>query len=129
MKMLQINPCLVKNIDGIRGIGQRFDAIYGTTQVFINMEGKEHIMFSGNMFKIGFSPTKSIFQVDFDTALEIKESTEADVYIGEYTLTPETTDQVLLTKEKLLKENVTVKAVPKQIVDNHAGGQTVTIGG
>jgi hypothetical protein len=47
MKMLQINPCLVKNIDGIRGIGQRFDAIYGTTQVFINMEGKEHIMFSG----------------------------------------------------------------------------------
>ena len=82
-----------------------------------------------NMSKIGFSPTKSIFQVDFDTALEIKENTESDVYIGEYTLTPETKDQVLLTKEKLLKENVTVKAVPKQIVDNPAGGQTVTIGG
>lgn len=86
-------------------------------------------MIPGNMFKIGFSPTKSIFQVDFDTALEIKENTEADVYIGEYTLTPATKDQVLLTKEKLLKENVTVKAVPKQIVDNPAGGQTVTIGG
>lgn len=86
-------------------------------------------MTPGNMFKIGFSPTKSVFQVEFDTALEIKESTEADVYVGEYTLTPETKDQVLLTKEKLLKENVTVKAVPKQIVDNPAGGQTVTIGG
>lgn len=96
-------------------------------------------MIPGNVFKIGFSPTKSVFQVEFDTAsvfqvefdtaLEIKESTEADVYIGEYTLTPETTDQVLLTKEKLLKENVTIKAVPKQIVDNPAGGQTVTIGG
>lgn len=86
-------------------------------------------MIPGNMFKIGFSPTKSVFQVEFDTALEIKENTEADVYVGEYTLTPETTDQVLLTKEKLLKENVTVKAVPKQIVDNPAGGQTVTIGG
>lgn len=86
-------------------------------------------MTPGNTFKIGFSPTKSVFQVEFDTALEIKESTEADVYIGEYILTPETTDQVLLTKEKLLKENVTVKAVPKQIVDNPAGGQTVTIGG
>ena len=47
MKMLQINPCLVKNIDGLKGIGQRYDAIYKTTQVFINMEGKEHVMFSG----------------------------------------------------------------------------------
>ena len=86
-------------------------------------------MIPGNVFKIGFSPTKSVFQVEFDTAVEIKEYTGVDVYDGEYTLTPETTDQVLLTKEKLLKENVTIKAVPKQIVDNLAGGQTVTIGG
>ena len=86
-------------------------------------------MIPGNVFKIGFSPTKSVFQVEFDTAVEIKEYTGVDVYDGEYTLTPETTDRVLLTKEKLLKENVTIKAVPKQIVDNLAGGQTVTIGG
>ena len=86
-------------------------------------------MIPGNAFKIGFSPTKSVFQVEFDTAVEIKEYTGVDVYDGEYTLTPETTDQVLLTKEKLLKENVTIKAVLKQIVENPAGGQTVTIGG
>lgn len=86
-------------------------------------------MIPGNVFEIGFSPTKSVFQVEFDTAVEIKEYTGVDVYDGEYTLTPETTDQVLLTKEKLLKENVTIKEVPKQIVDNPAGGQTVTIGG
>ena len=96
-------------------------------------------MIPGNVFKIGFSPTKSVFQVEFDTpsvfqvefdtAVEIKEYTGVDVYDGEYTLTPETTDQVLLTKEKLLKENVTIKAVQKQIVENSAGGQTVTIGG
>ena len=86
-------------------------------------------MIPGNVFKIGFSPTKSVFQVEFDTAVEIKEYTGVDVYDGEYTLTPETTDQVLLTKEKLLKENVTIKAVLKQIVENPAGGQTVTIGG
>ena len=96
-------------------------------------------MIPGNVFEIGFSPTKSVFQVEFDTAsvfqvefdtaVEIKEYTGVDVYEGEYTLTPETTDQVLLTKEKLLKENVTIKAVPKQIVENPAGGQTVTIGG
>ena len=96
-------------------------------------------MIPGNVFKIGFSPTKSVFQVEFDTAsvfqvefdtaVEIKECTGVDVYDGEYTLTPETTDQVLLTKEKLLKENVTIKAVQKQIVENPAGGQTVTIGG
>ena len=86
-------------------------------------------MIPGNVFEIGFSPTKSVFQVEFDTAVEIKEYTGIDVYDGEYTLTPETTDQVLLTKEKLLKENVTIKAVLKQIVENPAGGQTVTIGG
>lgn len=86
-------------------------------------------MIPGNLFEIGFSPTKSVFQVEFDTAVEIKEYTGVDVYDGEYALTPETTDQVLLTKEKLLKENVTVKAVPKQIVDNPSGGQTITIGG
>ena len=96
-------------------------------------------MIPGNVFKIGFSPTKSVFQVEFDTAsvfhvefdtaVEIKEYTGVDVYDGEYTLTPETTDQVLITKEKLLKENVTIKAVQKQIVENPAGGQTVTIGG
>lgn len=86
-------------------------------------------MIPGNVFEIGFSPTKSVFQVEFDTAVEIKEYTGVDVYDGEYTLTPETTDQVLLTKEKLLKENVTIKAVLKQIVENPAGGQTVTIGG
>ena len=86
-------------------------------------------MIPGNAFKIGFSPTKSVFQVEFDTAVEIKEYTGVDVYDGEYTLTSETTDQVLLTKEKLLKENVTIKAVQKQIAENSAGGQTVTIGG
>ena len=86
-------------------------------------------MIPGNVFKIGFSPTKSVFQVEFDTAVEIKEYTGVDVYDGEYTLTPETTDQVLLTKEKLLKENVTVKAVPTQSVDNLSGGKTITIGG
>lgn len=86
-------------------------------------------MIPGNVFEIGFSPTKSVFQVEFDTAVEIKEYTGVDVYDGEYVLTPETTDQVLLTKEKLLKENVTIKAVPKQIVENPSGGQTITIGG
>ena len=86
-------------------------------------------MIPGNVFKIGFSPTKSVFQVEFDTAVEIKEYTGVDVYDGEYSLTPETTDQVLLTKEKLLEENVTIKAVLRQIVENPAGGQTVTIGG
>ena len=86
-------------------------------------------MIPGNVFEIGFSPTKSVFQVEFDTTVEIKEYTGVDVYDGEYTFTPETTDQVLLTKEKLLKENVTIKAVQKQIVENPSGGQTVTIGG
>lgn len=86
-------------------------------------------MTPGSSFKIGFAPSKSVFPIEFDTAVEIKEGSESEIYDGEYVLTPETTDQILFTKDKLLKDNVTVKAVPKQIVDNPSGGQTVTIGG
>jgi hypothetical protein len=51
------------------------------------------------------------------------------VYKGEYTVVPAVTDQLLLTKEKMMKDNMTFMAVPKQIVDNPSGGKTVTIGG
>lgn len=51
----------------------------------------------------------------------------ADVYTGEYVATPKTTEQMLETKDKLMKNNVTIKQIPYFDVSNTSGGSTVYI--
>lgn len=80
---------------------------------------------SENQFQTSFASPTSIFAISFGSVVGVA----AEVYKGEYTVTPSVTDQLLLTKEKMLKDNMTFMAVPKQIVENPSGGQTVTIGG
>lgn len=80
---------------------------------------------SENQFQIAFASPTSTFAITFGSVVGVA----AEVYKGDYTVTPAVTDQLLLTKEKMLKDNMTFKAVPKQIVDNPSGGKTVTIGG
>lgn len=80
---------------------------------------------SENQFQTAFASPTSIFPVAFGNVVGVA----AEVYKGEYTVVPAVTDQLLLTKEKMMKDNMTFMAVPKQIVENPSGGQTVTIGG
>ena len=80
---------------------------------------------SENQFQTAFASPTSTFAIIFGSVVGVA----AEVYRGEYTVTPTVTDQLLLTKEKMLKDNMTFKGVPKQIVENPSGGQTVTIGG
>ena len=80
---------------------------------------------SENQFQTSFASPASIFSVAFGNVVGVA----AEVYKGEYTVVPAVTDQLLLTKEKMMKDNMTFMAVPKQIVDNPSGGKTVTIGG
>nr|DAJ85323.1 MAG TPA: hypothetical protein [Caudoviricetes sp.] len=80
---------------------------------------------SENQFQTAFASPTSTFAITFGSVVGVA----AEVYKGDYTVTPAVTDQLLLTKEKMLKDNMTFKAVPKQIVDNPSGGKTVTIGG
>ena len=80
---------------------------------------------SENQFQTSFASPTSIFAISFGSVVGVA----AEVYKGDYTVTPAVTDQLLLTKEKMLKDNMTFKGVPKQIVENPSGGQTVTIGG
>ena len=80
---------------------------------------------SENQFQTAFSSPTSTFAITFGSVVGVA----GEVYKGDYTVTPAVTDQLLLTKEKMLKDNMTFKAVPKQIVDNPSGGKTVTIGG
>ena len=80
---------------------------------------------SENQFQTAFASPTSTFAITFGSVVGVA----AEVYKGEYTVTPSVTDQLLLTKEKMMKDNMTFMAVPKQIVDNPAWGKTVTIGG
>lgn len=50
-------------------------------------------------------------------------------YKGEYSVTPSQNEQTLLTANKRMSKNVTVKEIPYAEVSNVSGGLTVTIGG
>lgn len=51
------------------------------------------------------------------------------VYDGAYEVTPTFQEQSLSTADKVLKEDVTIKAIPRYDVSNEAGGITTYIGG
>lgn len=50
-------------------------------------------------------------------------------YDGDYIVTPGTYDEVILpTAQKLMKEDVEVKVIPRFEVSNPSGGETLIIG-
>lgn len=53
---------------------------------------------------------------------------DAELYASEYEVTPKVTAQQLKTANKLMADDLTVKAIPYFEVSNSAGGTTVTIG-
>lgn len=53
-----------------------------------------------------------------------------DIYEGEYDVTPECYEQIVLkTENKSMVQDVTVRKIPFESVSNPEGGYTVTIGG
>lgn len=50
-------------------------------------------------------------------------------YDGPYTVTPNFETQELATKDKILKDNVTVDPIAVARVENPSGGKTIYIGG
>ena len=56
-------------------------------------------------------------------------SVTADVYDGEYEVTPAVDAKVLGTKNKLMLDDVTVNPIEVARVSNPAGGRTIYIGG
>lgn len=77
---------------------------------------------------VKFTLDNNNFVVDFGPLFEISAS-DAEVYRGDYIVEPDFTEQVLATKNKMLTDNVTVKAIEVQRVSNTSGGRTVYIGG
>ena len=52
---------------------------------------------------------------------------DVPLYEGEYEVTPAVGEQILPTAQKLMEENVTVKAIPIFNVSNTSGGSTFYI--
>lgn len=75
-------------------------------------------------FAFQFYERNETFETEFqDLYLERRQR-----YSGAYTVTPEVTQQVLETAEKVMEEDLVVKAIPYFEVSNEAGGSTVYIG-
>ena len=70
---------------------------------------------------------KTALAVAFDVT--IRGGGGGEPYDGPYTVTPDFETQELATKDRLLKDNVTVDPIVVARVENPAGGKTIFIGG
>lgn len=77
------------------------------------------------------SISAAVLQPQNITAAVHQSNSRPDVekYSGPYEATPTKAAQIMPTKDKLLKEDFTVKAIPFFEVTNAANGKTITIGG
>lgn len=78
-------------------------------------------------FRAQFSENEQAFRADFGQVHRITEYVGGQLYEGEYEVTPKVESQSLPTKDKVLTEDVTIKAVPIYRVSNTSGGNTVYI--
>lgn len=72
--------------------------------------------------------TTQSFETDFGQISTVTEYVGGECYEGDYVVTPKVDAQSLPTKEKVMLEDMTVKAIPYAEVTNVSNGKTVTIG-
>lgn len=53
---------------------------------------------------------------------------DAEAYEGEYVVVPDDNPQIIECAGKIMREDVSIAAVPFLAIDNFSGGKTVTIG-
>lgn len=75
-----------------------------------------------------FSEVECVFDVDFGDVQTITKYVGGTPYEGEYTIVPKVSEQTMPTKEKVMIDDVLVKAIPFFNVSNTSGGSTVYIG-
>lgn len=79
---------------------------------------------------IGISPQSNVVPIELEIKDYIGTYTPEGVetYDGDYTIIPKTTEQELWTKNKMMKNDVTVQKIPYHEISNETG-KTVVIGG
>ena len=78
-------------------------------------------------FLISLQESNQKFDVSFGEIQYIALPETKAVYAGSYDVTPKIGEQVLATKKKYMKEDLTIHAIPCYDVSNSAGGSTVYI--
>lgn len=78
--------------------------------------------------RISFESDNSAFNPKFKNFQQITAYVGGGPYTGEYTVTPKVEAQTMPTKEKVMLDDVTIRAIPYFDVSNTSGGRTVYIG-
>ena len=78
-------------------------------------------------FMISLQESNQKFDVSFGEIQFIALPETKAVYAGSYEITPKITEQILDTKQKYMKDDLKINAVPCYDVSNPAGGSTVYI--
>ena len=79
-------------------------------------------------FNVSFSEIDCVISADVGEIKKVTEMIGGEPYTGEYQIVPRVTEQNMLTRNKLMTDNVIVKAIPYAEVSNTSNGITVTIG-
>ena len=77
----------------------------------------------------GGTTEKLSFPDGFALAIQALTAGSIEEYDGDYRVIPKFTEKVLQTKNKLMKDNVSVSPIEVARVSNPSGGTTVYIGG
>lgn len=83
---------------------------------------------SDQNFKTSFYASEQRFDLTFDALQTATVRKDAEYYEGAYQVTPRVNTQVLPTAQKLMADDVTVKAIPYYETSNLSDGETVYIG-
>ena len=78
-------------------------------------------------FDLAFHSSSCSFTPKFGEVQTITEYVGNGAYEGDYEVTPRTVEQTMPTKEKVMLEDLTIKAIPFYNVSNTSGGSTVYI--
>lgn len=76
--------------------------------------------------KVKFSEVEQVIPLRFESIQEVH-SGRGDIYDGSYMVIPSVEEQKLQTAQKMMTDDVTVKAIPYYDVSNASGGTTVYI--
>ncbi len=79
---------------------------------------------------IGINPQRNVVPIELEVRDYIGTYTPEGIesYEGDYTVIPKTTEQEMHTKNKMMKDNVTIQQIPFHEFSNETG-TTVVIGG
>lgn len=80
----------------------------------------------GQRFSVLFNDNEQKIPLNFGEFIVIH---DYDWYDGEYVITPKIDEQLFITKNKTMKEDLVCNAIPYVEVSNPYGGYTVNIGG